>query len=53
MSASESSQDEKYLSLILKRINVCKVYKPKFGQGKSVSLDEFKGIYGGDPLGLG
>lgn len=40
--------DEKYLNIILQRIEICKAYKPKFGQGKSVSLEEFEVIYRND-----
>jgi|GEM_PF-194336 len=44
------SQDTKYLGIVLKKIYVCKAYQPKFGQGKSISFDEFKMIYGSDPF---
>ncbi len=40
--------DKKYLEIILQKIEICKVYKPKFGQGKSVSLEEFEIIYRND-----
>ncbi len=44
----DNALDEKYLKIILQRIEICKAYKPKFGQGKSVSIDEFEVIYGND-----
>jgi hypothetical protein len=50
MTVNEANQDEKYLALIMKKINVCKAYTPKFGQGKSVSFNEFREIYGSDPF---
>ncbi len=42
--------DKKYLEILLKRISVCKRYKPKFGQGQKtgLSLQEFKELYGAD-----
>lgn len=45
-------RDERYLEIILRRIRVCKLYKPKFGQGQGVglSLDAFQQLYGGDPF---
>jgi hypothetical protein len=42
------SQDQKYLDLIINKINVCKAYKPKFGQGKEVTFKEFEVLYGSD-----
>ncbi len=42
--------DEIYLEIILRRVRVCKMYKPRFGQGQSVglSLAEFQELYGAD-----
>lgn len=40
--------DKKYLKIILDRIEICKAYKPKFGQGKNVSFEEFEVIYRND-----
>ncbi|MBI5713064.1 MAG: hypothetical protein HZC38_06525 [Chloroflexi bacterium] len=47
---SVSSFDQKYLSILLNRINVCKRYKPQFGQGQKtgLSLDEFQTLYSAD-----
>jgi hypothetical protein len=42
--------EAKYLKLITDRINVCRSYKPRFGQGHVVSLSEFEGLYGADPF---
>lgn len=48
MQSESTLTEQKYLKLILDKIEVCRAYKPKFGQGKSVSLDEFRTIYGAD-----
>lgn len=45
---NNTALDEKYLEIILQRIEICKAYKPKFGQGKSVSLEEFEVVYRND-----
>lgn len=42
--------DAHYLELLLNRINVCKNYRPRFGQGASLSLMEFQRLYGADPF---
>lgn len=46
------SADERYLKLLLTPMYKCAKYKPKFGKmGKAgVSLDQFRVMYGGDPL---
>jgi hypothetical protein len=41
-------QDEKYLKLIVDKINICRAYKPKFGQGYTISFEEFQSLYGSD-----
>ena len=48
--SSRSTFEDKYLAILLKRIRVCKRYKPKFGQGQKsgISLSEFKKLYGAD-----
>jgi hypothetical protein len=45
-------RSQKYLALLLKRIEVCKRYKPKFGQGSKngLSLSEFQQLYQSDPF---
>jgi hypothetical protein len=45
-----TAEDDQYLQIILKRIEVCKQYKPKFGQGQSqgLSLEEFQQLYSSD-----
>jgi hypothetical protein len=48
VTATNLDRDQQYLRLILDRINVCKAYKPKFGQGHATSLDEFRTLYGAD-----
>lgn len=50
--APSSSHDDKYLAILLKRIRVCKNYKPKFGQGANagLSLKEFQKLYRSDPF---
>lgn len=42
--------DDQYLEIILRRIRVCKSYKPKFGQGQGTgfTLQEFQQLYGAD-----
>lgn len=47
---SESNFDQKYLNILLNRINVCKRYKPQFGQSQNagLSLDEFQALYSAD-----
>lgn len=47
---SNQNQDEKYIKILLNRIRKCKNYKPKFGTSKSVSLQDFKEMYGADPF---
>ena len=42
--------DDKYLEIVLERIQVCKQYKPKFGQGQETSFEEFQTLYGSDPF---
>lgn len=50
MATTDSASDDRYLNIILKRIEVCKQYKPRFGQGQSegLSLADFQQLYGGD-----
>ncbi len=48
MTTAFDVQDKRYLELIINKINVCKTYKPKFGQGKNISFEEFKTLYGTD-----
>jgi hypothetical protein len=45
-----ASRDEQYLALLLKRIEVCKNYRPKFGQSEKIglSLQQFQHLYGAD-----
>lgn len=44
-----TTSDEKYLEIILNKINICKTYKPRFGQGTGgLSLAEFQTLYGND-----
>jgi hypothetical protein len=47
----DGSLDQKYLRILIDRIEVCKTYKPKFGQGgEGVSLEEFRALYSADPF---
>jgi hypothetical protein len=46
MSSAPESRDQQYLSLILQKREVSKVYKPRFGQAREISLDEFRMLYG-------
>jgi hypothetical protein len=50
MSDKLDLQEQKYLTSIVEKISICKAYKPKFGQGKAVSLEEFEILYGSDPF---
>ncbi len=53
---SESKQettdlrDQRYLKIILDRLETCKTYLPKFGTGQVVTLKAFKSMYGEDPF---
>ncbi len=44
----EKDRNKRYSALVLSAIRVCKMYKPKFGHGKSLSLSEFQGLYRSD-----
>jgi hypothetical protein len=47
----ENSSDIRYLQILLNRLEVCKMYKPKFGQGgDGLSLNQFQDLYGADPF---
>ncbi|MCI0709767.1 MAG: hypothetical protein L0154_06345 [Chloroflexi bacterium] len=47
----DTSFDEKYLKILIDRIEICKQYKPKFGQrGEGLSLSEFQSLYRSDPF---
>ena len=41
-------RDSRYCGLICSKVRICKVYLPKFGQGQSVSLEQFRRLYGQD-----
>ena len=43
-----TANEERYVSIVLDKIAVCRTYRPKFGQGRSVSLEEFRQLYGSD-----
>jgi len=42
--------DERYLEIILKHLGTSKAYRPAFGQGKPVSLEDFQKMYSADPF---
>lgn len=44
------SHDRDYIEFLIGKISICKAYRPKLGRGSAVSLEEFKAIYGVDPL---
>ena len=48
----DTSRDERYLELLLAPLDKCADYKPRFGsdKSKSVSLGQFKVLYGSDPF---
>lgn len=39
----------RYLQMILDRLNTCRKYRPKFGTGKVITLEDFERMYGEDP----
>ena len=43
-----TASEERYLSIVLDKVHVCRTYQPKFGQGRSVNLDRFRQLYGAD-----
>jgi len=45
-----NSSDQIYLNILLNRIEVCRLYKPKFGQGKTIGLTraEYEQLYQND-----
>lgn len=48
-----SSEDARYLQIVLDPIKVCASYKPKFGQGAKgggLTLDQFQALYQSDPF---
>ena len=49
---SAMTNDEKYLAAIRQAINVCKRYKPRFGQGGKAgfTLENFQQLYRADPF---
>jgi hypothetical protein len=42
--------DNRYLEIVLERIRVSQSYRPKFGQGQSISFAQFQMLYGMDPF---
>jgi hypothetical protein len=48
MSELSDLNEEKYYSILARRIEVCKLYKPKFGQGKATTLEDFQTLYHSD-----
>jgi hypothetical protein len=50
MSRAPEARDQQDLSRILQKREVSKVYKPRFGQGREISLDEFRMLYRNDPF---
>ncbi len=47
-----SETEKRYLELLLEPLDKCAAYKPKFGSSRSesISLDQFKRMYGEDPF---
>ena len=43
-------RDRRYLQMIFNRLNTCREYRPKFGTGRVVTLEDFKHMYGEDPF---
>ncbi|MCD4738219.1 MAG: hypothetical protein K8R89_03040 [Anaerolineae bacterium] len=44
------TRDRRYLDIILARLDRCRQYRPKFGTGKAVALEDFEAMYGQDPF---
>ena len=42
------ASEERYVSIVLDKVQVCRTYQPKFGQGRSVALERFRQLYGAD-----
>ena len=49
---TDANLEERYLNLLLTPLDKCADYKPRFGsdKSKSVSLEQFRVLYGGDPF---
>jgi len=47
---SMSDRDTRYLNILMNRLERCLDYKPKFGTGSEVTLEDFREMYGEDPL---
>lgn len=47
-----SADDERYLSLLVQALSVCRDYRPKFGKGRGTGLSrqEFQSLYSADPF---
>lgn len=45
-----SDRDTRYLNILMNRLERCLDYKPKFGTGSEVTLEDFREMYGEDPL---
>ncbi len=46
----DAHADQKYLEIILRRIQISRTYRPAFGQGHRVTWQEFQQLYGNDPF---
>lgn len=42
--------DEEYCRIILTPLEVCRHYKPRFGHGEAMTLEEFRALYRSDPF---
>ncbi|MBC6473099.1 MAG: hypothetical protein GDA48_10010 [Hormoscilla sp. GM102CHS1] len=47
---TESSRDEEYVRLITSPLLSCMRYRPKFGRGAGLTLEEFQRLYQADPF---
>lgn len=43
-----TEREQQYVSIILDKIDVCRAYRPRFGQGRSVSLNQFQQLHSAD-----
>jgi hypothetical protein len=50
LSPAGASQDDIYFKIMVSALEVCKLYKPRFGHGVGLSLSEFQSLYQADPF---
>lgn len=43
-----TTREDRYVSIVLDKVAVCRTYQPKFGQGRAVNLERFRQLYAAD-----